>query len=78
MVVFQMALGRGLCPDTSGVGKKSSVKPRCQRIRTRATDLSRSDGRRIEIHRREDKEEVADVGSEHESVSGECETEDGN
>jgi hypothetical protein len=68
MVVFQMAPGRGLCPDAMGAIKKSSVKPLCQRIRTIAIDLSRSDGHRTEVDRREDEEEVTDVGSEH----GEC------
>jgi hypothetical protein len=39
-----------------------------------ATYLSRNDGHRAEVDRREDE----DVGSEHATVSGECETEAGN
>jgi hypothetical protein len=42
-----------------------------------ATDLSRSDDLRTEVDRREDEEEVANVGSECESVNDECESEMG-
>jgi hypothetical protein len=78
MVVLQMALDRRLCPDTIWAIRKSSVKPLCQRIRTMATDVSRSDGHRTEVDRMENEEEVTDFGSEHETVSSECDTEAGN
>jgi hypothetical protein len=35
-----MALGRGLCSDTTGAIRKPSVKLLCQWIKTTATDLS--------------------------------------
>jgi hypothetical protein len=45
--VFWMALGRGLCSDTSGKTDSPSIALLCRWSKTIATDLSRADGQII-------------------------------
>jgi hypothetical protein len=58
--------------------KRPSVELLCQGIKTTATDLSTKDTRSDVMDGTEDKEETENFGSEHESMSSECEKDNRN
>jgi hypothetical protein len=58
--------------------KRPSVELLCQEINTMATDLSTNDTRSDVMEGTENEEETGNFGSEHESMSSECETDNRN